>query len=288
MLLRKLCAAIAVIAFSALMSACSSGVAEYQLYTTAFDTQFTQGEQFLDRLAAAERVVVVRNMEPGGDFNPNYAAYYVDVGDPPATGAIRQALIGLKAYNDALTGLASGESSDAMVGHVGTIITNLTGAAGNLGAAGILPGLEGGAALSGGLSDSISSVLPVFKTIAGLAARESFRRRLIETYPRMESILRALHDGTRVMFEVIRRSYRTPGGLSLGSGGMTTANAELLEKDRQMLAGWVILLDKTLDAMKAATQAAMQGASASDLAALSEASVQLKVLAEQVKSIKKP
>jgi hypothetical protein len=272
------------------LSACSFGVAEYQLYSNAFDTQFTQGEQVLNKLAAAERVVARRTIAPRSgiaDFDPDNAPYYVDAGDPPVTGAIRQALVGLKAYNDALTGLASGESSDAMVNRIGTIVGNLTGALGSLGAASILPGLAGGAALGEQMNGTISSVLPLFKTIAGLAARENFRRRLIATHPKMEALLKALREGTPAMFELFKRSYVQRGSLD-GTLGISAENAKAMEADRKMLAGWVILMDKSLEAMNAATLAAMRGASSTDLAALSEASVQLRVLAEQVKSIQKP
>jgi hypothetical protein len=286
MSLRISSAALAAVIF-AVLAGCSFGVAQYQLYSSAFDLQFDQGEQVLNRLAAAERTVVRRSLYPKSriaDFNPDDAPYYVDAGDPPITGSIRQSLAGLKAYNDALAALSNGETSDAIVNRVGTIIGNLNGALGSLGAATGLPTLAGGAALNETVSGAIVEVLPVFKTIAGFAARESFRRQLIETYPKMEELLRGLRDGTPVMFEVIKRSYVTTGSLE-GIEGISVDKQALLEKDRQLLAGWVILMDKSLEAMKAAALAAMRGASTTDLATMAEASIELRVLAEQLQAL---
>src|SRR5262245_17268160 len=67
------------------LSGCSSGIPEFQQYVRASDAQAVQGAQALDRVAEAERTVVKRRLSLAGaaNFDPNAAAYYIDVGDPP-------------------------------------------------------------------------------------------------------------------------------------------------------------------------------------------------------------
>ena len=59
-----------------------------------------------------------------------------------------------------------------------------------------------------------------------------------------------------------------------------------LERDRKVFAGWVILIDKSLLAMEKAVQAAVADASAPDLVSLSESSLELRVLAAQVRDLR--
>ena len=60
------------------------------------------------------------------------------------------------------------------------------------------------------------------------------------------------------MFDVMRRSY-VQRGLLGGTDGIAEEDLGRLDADRELLAGWVILLDRTLLAMDAAKAAAESG-----------------------------
>lgn len=117
--------------------ACTQAIPEFQLYETALGAQFEQGNEVLDRVAAAERIVVRRSRLGGNgitDFNPDDAAYHLDTGDPPVAASIRGSLKSLKAYNDVLGALANGEAAAALGARAGTLVNNMAGAAGSLSA----------------------------------------------------------------------------------------------------------------------------------------------------------
>jgi hypothetical protein len=132
----------------------------------------------------------------------------------------------------------------------------------------------------------VNQAVPIVQRIATYASREAFRKQLIEAYPAMRALLLALREGTPAMFEIMKRSYVRRGSLDTPSG-ISQSDMALLEKDRQLLAGWVVLMDQSLVAMEAAVVTAMSGASPRDLAALTAASVELQVLAAQVQDIRR-
>lgn len=272
-----------------ILSGCSAGIGEFQYYTQAFDAQLEQGHEALNRVAQAERIVVQRRLQRGGDiadFDPADAAYYLDTGDPPISGAIRGAMVSLKTYNDALGALASGEAASAFSNRIGTLASNLAATAGAFGvAASPAAAIPGGSALIGTGARAIGDALPIIEPLATIASREAFRRQLLSAYPHMQRLLLALRDGTPAMFEIIKRSYVQRGSLATASG-IPAADLPRLERDRQILAGWVVLMDKTLVAMDTATQAVITGASPADIAALTEASIELRILAEKVRDIR--
>jgi hypothetical protein len=273
----------------ALLTGCARGVAEFQLYTQAFNIQYEQGDAILTRVANAERVVVVggiRRQAAIPAFDPDKAAYFVDAVDPPITGSIRASLKSLKAYNDALGGLANGEAAEALTNRLGTLTSNVVGAIAAAqvaaGGAGAVPGAD---RLVSNTAKSLLDISPILKQVATFASREAFRQQLITAYPSMRELLLTLRAGTPAMFEILKRSRVKRGSLD-GTGGISADGMTALENDRMMLASWVVLMDKALLAMEAAITAAMSDISAVDLAALSEASVELRVLAEQVKKLR--
>jgi hypothetical protein len=169
------------------LSGCAKGIADYQLYVQAFNAQYEQGDAILNSVAQAERKVVKRRLATNR-FDPNKAAYFVDAVDPPITGAIRASLKSLKAYNDALGGLANGEAAAALANRIGTLATNIVGTIGatQVALAGA-PAIPGADKLIAGVARSLDLATPIIKQVATIAARESFRRQLIETYPAMRS-----------------------------------------------------------------------------------------------------
>ena len=278
-----------ILLLSIILAACASAVPEFQLYNQAFDYQYEHGQIVLDRVARAERIVVRRRIArtSESDFNPDDAAYYLDMGDPPITASIRASLKSLKEYNGALGALSSGERAEALVARGGTLTVALAGAVTALGvatgAAALVPGAE---QLVGQATGAVNHATPILKRIGAYASRELFRKQLVGAYPAMRELLLALRDGTPAMYEIMKRSYVQRGSLETPTG-IPSSDKDELENDRELLAGWVVLVDKSIAAMETAVAAAMSGASPSDLAALTAASVELQVLAAQVQEIRK-
>lgn len=276
--------------FGISLTSCSAGVAEFQLYIQAFDNQYEQGQAVLDRVARAERIVVRRRMagtSASPDFNPDDAAYYIDTGDPPITASIRASLKSLKDYNDALGALASGEKAEELISRSETLTVALAGTVTALGIA------TGTAVLApeatqfiGSAAGAASKAVPIVQQIGTYASRESFRKQLIAAYPAMRELMLALREGTPAMYEIMKRSYVQRGSLETATG-ISESHLASLEKDRELLAGWVILMDKSLTAMEAAVASVQPGASSSNLAALTAASLELQVIAAQVQDIRR-
>lgn len=287
MLRGRLVAALSVVALGSCLAACGNrGVAEFQLYTQSFNLQYEQGDAVLNALANAERKValsVIKARTRPDNFNPKQAAYYVENVDPPFTASIRASLKSVKTYNDALNGLTNGEAAEALTNRVGALTTNIVGAiAATQTAFGGPVATAAANTMVKDVASSLNLALPIFQQAATYASRESFRQQLIAAYPYMRGLVVTLRDGTPQMFEVMYRSHVQIGKLGVGRGGVSDAAA--VEKERAMIAGWVVLLDNTLIAMKTAAAAAMSDVPSSDLASLSEASIELRVLAEKIKS----
>lgn len=287
---RRASAAFALILAFGILGGCAKGVPEFQLYVQGFDNQYEQGQIALDRVARAERIVVGRQLgraSATAPFNPDNATYYLDTGDPPITASIRASLKALKDYNDALGALASGEAGEALAARAGTLSVALLGAGAALGAAtGAAALIPGATQFVVAASGAVNQAVPIARQIGAYASRQAFRDQLVEAYPAMRELMLALRDGTPAMYEIMRRSYVQRGSLETPSG-ISASGAALLEKDRQLLAGWVVLMDESLKAMQTAVVTVMSGTSPADLAALTSASVELQVLAAQVKDIRR-
>ena len=254
----------------------SKGVAEFQLYSQAFNLQYEQGDTFLDRLAVAERKLgLYRAKRRGaGKFLPSDAAYYVESADPPLTASIRDSLKSLKAYNDALSALGNGETAAALSNRISTLAGNLVGAAAAIHVATVNPvGGKATEVMVSNMTEAVNIAGPIITAVATRAARESFRDQLIQTYPSMQALLQAMREGSTAMYYVIYVS-RTLG---------TSTGSQELQKDREALAGWVVLMDKTLIAMRFAYNSAKSQNFNSESAGLLETSIELKGLAEQIK-----
>ena len=255
------------------VSACTSrGVEEFQLYSTAFDLQNETAQRVLDKVASAERGSWSRLYDKNKRnprFNPDSSAYYVNVGDPPFTGSMRQSMAALKLYNDALVGLANGETADALVAKITSVVTNLTGA---------ITGFESNSVKSDAqllaIASPVAGYLTTAKSILGVAlkgaARQSFRDNLIKAYPYMQRMLLEFRKGSQHLYFVV-----------ISQPGVTP---EQKLKDRELFASWVLLIDSTLQAMEAAVTAAMLRSPATDLDALAEYSIELRVLAEKIRA----
>jgi hypothetical protein len=279
-----------ILVLGAVPSACGpAGVAEFQLYNQAFNSQFEQGDAILDSVARAERTVVLRGIRRVAlvpDFKPEHAPYFVDTVDPPLTGSIRASLKSLKSYNDALGALASGEAAEVLTHRIGALAANVVGAvAASQAAFGGLAAIPAADTLASETAKALASAAPIIKQVATMASREAFRQQLVAAYPSMRELLLTLRNGTPAMFEILKRSRVVRTSLENASG-IPAAGLADLEKERALLAAWVVLLDKTLVAMEAAVLAVTNGAPSAGLASLAEASIEMRVLAEQVKSLR--
>ena len=264
-----------------LVASCSAGIPEFRYFDEAYDTQAAEADKVLDRLGAAERTLKRRqfNDDPGiRDFDPDEAGYYVDIGDPPLTGAIRNSVRSVGLYNDALSGLATGEAAAALTARIGEASTSLASAAQSFGA------LSGpGIVFVPAAQTAIRGLLPLFQAAAAAANRAEFRRELIAAYPDLRAFVVAIRAGTPEIFDVMRRSY-VQRGLLGGTDGIVDEDLARLEADRQLLAGWVILLDRTLAAMDAA-KAAVESGSPADVETLVSASIGIRTLAETISAL---
>ena len=271
---------------SGLLNSCTAaGFQEFQQYSQAYDAQYVQADTVLQALGGAERAIWTERqprVNKFGYFEPKDAAYYIDTVEPPKTAAIRASLIVIKTYNAAMIALANGENARALSSRISTLTVNVASAllalralAGPSATVAKLPTTN--TAKFAGTMTGYLDYLPFVTEVATIASREAFRKQLIESQPTISNMLVTLRDdGTRVMYEVLR----TPG-----DNGVDTPVPKTDIGAQKMLAGWVLLLDKTNLALEAAADAARTG-SQINLDTLSQVSIELTVLAEQVRAAK--
>jgi hypothetical protein len=264
---------------------CAQGVPEYNTYVLAFNAQYEQGDSVLDIVGQAERTVGSRQLN-AAVFDPDSSAYYLDTVDPPITASFRASLKSLKTYNEALVGLTNGEAVNVLSSRIAVLASNTaTGiSAGSvaLGGPAAAVGAQGVVAATTG---ALKIAEPIFKTAATAASREAFRQELIKAYPEMRMLLVELRKATAPMYQIMRRSLVVRGSDETDTGRSPDAERVLANK-RQLLAGWVLLMDKSLLALDQAVAAAKSNDSAARISGLTDASIELKVFAEQMKAIR--
>ena len=258
---------------------------EFQSYSDAFDAQYAQGDTVLQKVAVAEKQIWAKTaplLNPKGTFNPDDAAYYLDNVEPPYTASLRATLKVIKSYNEAMIALASGENAKALSSRVSTLTRNVAAAViatQVIGAGTSLPtplSAKGADRFAENLTDQLV-LIPVVKGVASIASRESFRTRLVDSHGAIHNMLIELrNNGTPIMYEMLREK----------SGKVGSSRLPQPDQEAQVpLAGWVMLLDKTDAALAAAVEAARNG-SQFNLDTLSQASIELTILAEQVRAAK--
>lgn len=253
------------------LTGCQAGGSEFELYRQSYALQFTEGERVVERLGSAERKLWRKAARPSPrSFDPGEARYYVDVGDPPLAGSVRASLVALREYNDLLADLANGNAGTRLVTGVGSILGNLNVARLQLSSAELGP-----AHVTAAAQILSPPVLTVINLLARKAAENSFGAQLGAAYPHMRRILEGLKEITPTMQQIMVASDAD------ARGNLTTP--QQAEADRKMLASWVILIDSTLAAMDAAHNAVQQK-SAISLTALTDASIEVRVLAEQIRA----
>lgn len=277
--LLRICISAALLAMSACDQATRQAVPQFQNYQAAFRAQQAVGTRVFDRLAEGERRLIARTnaVGSGSAFDPDLATSYLGVGEPPRTALLRGALDTVAAYNAALARLAAGDSGSQMASGIASVVDNLS-------ATGLLIAGRPSAAVAGfdALAKALSRALPLLANLRSARDQRDFAKRLIAAAPAMRATIRGLRAATPAMFLALRESRATPGDLAHAAGLSDAARAEI-DRDRRLLAGWVLLLDRTLMAMDAAVAAASAGGDPDHFAALIEASLRLRAMAEAIR-----
>lgn len=246
-----------------LVASCGTnrGIAEFEAYRFAYDAAAETGESILDRLAAAEREINDLLDPPPTKatqvtFDPNKAAYYSKAVDPPATAAYRRALQAVRAYNDALYGLASGETAAALAAKVSAISGLVASAPGEIaGPTGAAVGATFTAAANA-VNAAVKGLEPLTAAVIGFEARDQFQSRLLEEAGTMDGILLTMRTKTTDIFDALFAPTVFEANDSFERGGqLRPEETEKIVAVRELLANWVVLLDGSRVALDAAVTA---------------------------------
>ncbi|WP_284416019.1 MULTISPECIES: hypothetical protein [unclassified Bradyrhizobium] len=249
------------------LSSCAGiqGVEQFEAYRTAFDKTYGASTAILDQLAVQERALFMRRYRIDGSsgsltFDPNLARYYTDAVDPPGTAAFRHSIDAVKAYNELLYGLATGQTAATLTAKAGQLNGKIIDAAGEAGA---LLGIANQAkiqALGALLNAAFTQAQPFIQMGLTYQSREEFRHYVIEYHAPVRAILVELRQGTEAIFPVLTAATlrRSRVAVTAAEGKLTQQEVEKLETYRKLLADWVILIDatiKSIDQAKAAAEA---------------------------------
>ncbi|MBS0259531.1 hypothetical protein ACSV5S_04700 [Agrobacterium deltaense] len=257
----------------------ATGLREFELYRQAYEAQFAEANALLVDIAKAERKAWFDINGKDKNFAPDDAAYYVESVEPPLTASLRRSLQALNDYNAALVALGKGENAAAAVDRVTGFALNIKSASAAIGAIDgkTAPPVVAQAALT--LSPGLAQAKIAAEALLAAAGREEFRRRLVANGKHMDAFLVALRDATPSMHLLLnagQNRYSTDGGSA------ATRNAAF-ESNRLRLAGWVLLIDQSRVALARALAAASAPAGVS-ISSLNDASIELRVLAEKIRS----
>jgi hypothetical protein len=236
-------------------------VQEFETYKNAFDKTNEAAGSILDQLAIQERALFIRRYKfakSATHFDPNVARFFTDAVDPPGTAAFRGALQVIKAYNDLLYGLESGQTAQTLAAKLSAMESatsnSIVAVSGALGAASPANG-AGFAASMGVLSQVFNSLLPFIQLGLKYRAQEEFRQFLIQNYGPVRDLLLHLREGTASIFPVltaasVRASNNDP------TGTVSADDNKKIDTYRKLLADWVVLIEATIKALDRAKAAA--------------------------------
>ena len=259
-----------------ILAACTTynGIGEFEAYQRAFNNTYETGGAILDIVAEKERTIFL-NAYPSSatNYDPDYAAYYADSVDPPGTAAFRRALNSVKAYNDILYGLASGQTVDALSAKLTSLNASLSSAAnettqllniGTLQRADLIKTI-------GNLDARIKAGIELTQFALNYQSREAFRRFAIEYRPVVQELLMSLRDGSRIIFPVLTRD---------ATASITGVDQVKVAQYRMLLSDWVLGLEATMAALNRVGAAIKADATVdSSIAAFTKSAVELEVTA---------
>ena len=235
-----------------LVAACASrsAVESFTLYKTAFDEAKAVSDSVFDELAVSERKLARRVLKRKlggldlGTFDPDLSIYYATQGDPPFTAAYKNAFAVVDAYNTVLVAMATGEGFVELRQKSDALLSQLTGLSSLLGAAspaGPLGGI--------GLEVVTKNLLnPIRDHVIATRSRVVFRESFIETFPLVEALIEKMREGTGKVYQVltveVQRDISNP-----------VERRKRLEAYRATISNWVVMLDTSLEALRAARNA---------------------------------
>lgn len=260
------------------LSGCATGIHEFEAYSTAYNLQHNEAQQVLNKLAKDERKIweLENDSARTPRFFANNAAYYVEAGDPPLTGSIRETLDGVLRFNQALVALGNGSRSEVVSDQIVGAVTNLGQA--SVGFSGVLSSVSGAGALNAfgpaitNVSNKLNPLVPVLQSGLTISARSEMREILVSSYPTLRKILIELRPTAEAIYNVYLAE-------NLSSD---TPRSEQI-RDRQLIAGWVLLIDETIKAMDVAIVAVQNPRSSVGVAQLGEATTRLRILSETLR-----
>ena len=257
------------------LSACTTyrGLAEFDAYRSAFDKSYETGNAVLDLLAQKERSLYLKTYPPQAlAFDPDLASYYVDTVDPPSTAVFRRSLTTVKAYNDVLYGLASGEAAEALSARLlglGTSVTAAGRETRELLAGGVMP--KAAASTVRTLDARLSAAGELVTFALKYKSRADFRRFALDYHDECQQILLTLREGARDVFPI----------LTAEEVDSITSDMKKIPIYRKLLSDWVLSIDATIVALERVNAALKADASALDasIAGLTRSAIELEAAA---------
>lgn len=250
------------------LSSCvaNNGIAEFQTYRSAYTSSIEAGQSILDRFAIAE-LEIHGLMSPkisttSVSFDPNQSAYYSNAVDPPATAAFRRSLQAVQAYNEALYGLASGQTAEAIAANISDLSAIGASAAGEVGgvAAAIVPGAAVGVAAFTTAATAVNGVVKTLEPLntfaLGFKTRDEFRKRLLAEATTIDDILETTRNNSSNVFDaLLAKTVHNATSFERGNKGFTADEIKKIEQTRELMSNWVVLLDGTRLALNRAVLA---------------------------------
>ena len=273
------------------LTACASvAIQEFETYKTAFDKTNQASSAILDQLALQERALFLRRYKyakSGTHFDPDLAPYFTDATDPPGTAAFRGSLEVVKAYNDLLYGLETGQTSQALAAKLSAMESATTGGitatSGVLSAA--VPSVSAGLTASMTvLNTAFSNMLPFIQLGLKYRAQEEFRIFLVQNYDAVHAILAHLRSSTAVIFPILTAASVRASNVD-PTGAISAEDSKRIETYRKLLADWVILIDATIKALDRAKVAAEAPPTISDtISGLTSAAIDMETASKSART----
>lgn len=262
---------VAVLLIVVVLGACGTyrGVAEFSSYREAYASAAGVGNSLLDRLAVAERSLyeTAHPFHPKrSPFNPELAAYYVEVVDPPATSAYRRTLSAVTAYNDGLHALASGDDAAALAGKITRLSAIGAGAAADaaaLAGAGVGSALPAEVVAAQTVNTVLAALEPLTAQVIAFRTRSEFRTKLVEQAPIIREAIIEVRKSTPKVFDMLRTNVTTAVDADPQRfGDLTDAERREIRRARTLVATWVVLMDASLAALDVTVKAVEEDAGA--------------------------
>ena len=235
---------------------CSAApVNQIHYFSNAFDAVNTVGQPLLDDLAVAERQQGQSNaanpangascshsmINSGGDsvmlgFCVEDAAYFSDIGDPPATQKFRAGLAVVHGYIDLLLSLADGKSASDAVAQVNVLEQKVAA----------LVGTFGGPGAGGVIGVAITDLQPVLEDAAQQLSVRQVRRVILQGDPQVTALIDALVKSAPSVFDTVTG----PTLIRLGNRNSPTFAADKARYGayRKIVSNYVVLLGQLREA----------------------------------------